>query len=496
MPKKKRNKIIVITTISILVFLIVGRLLYMYFQDQNKEITSVNDFNNIKELVEFNDCKYINMESSKEEGYKEDIYIEFSKDPIDENGNTNEILYDNLTSQIAGKLIGTNFRIIDESRSIIIRIQFEENAVSLYTINNDSQYFEHLKTKYQVTKYTEDKQTPIQISSNVLNAIANNNWSTTNLNLGSIDSVYNNYNIYFDEGYKIKNIYSNVYNIIFTKKYQYEVFPGIKVGMTNEQIKEVLGNETFYEAESNVIGYKNEEFYVFFSDGEISIYRNDNDYDTTEFYKILTDYNNTGDYNTFISKLTELWPDYDAFTKTSDRIMLKYTLKGIVVNFNSISNNGITIYKNAKGQLIDEIMSGEVLNNVYTRFDTDLVLDNENSRIIGDVMARDPVDPKEELNTDKYVVLYDETTSGGFQNVRFISRDKENPDIELKDEYINGLYKIDDNNYIYSVQGKGIYRINIESVQYQTIIEGNEAFSISKIENNIIYYDNTQIEIR
>ena len=171
MPKKKRNKIIVITTISILVFLIVGRLLYMYFQDQNKEITSVNDFNNIKELVEFNDCKYINMESSKEEGYKEDIYIEFSKDPIDENGNTNEILYDNLTSQIAGKLIGTNFRIIDESRSIIIRIQFEENAVSLYTINNDSQYFEHLKTKYQVTKYTEDKQTPIQISSNVLNGL-------------------------------------------------------------------------------------------------------------------------------------------------------------------------------------------------------------------------------------------------------------------------------------------------------------------------------------
>ena len=215
-----------------------------------------------------------------------------------------------------------------------------------------------------------------------------------------------------------------------------------------------------------------------------------------EFIDGYTIENNTGDYNTFISKLTELWPDYDAFTKTSDRIMLKYTLKGIVINFNSISNNGITIYKNANGQIIDEIMNGTVLNNVYTKFDTNLVLDNENSRIMGDIMSRNPVDPKEELNTDKYVVLYDETTSGGFQNVRFISRDKENLDIELKDEYINGLYKIDNNNYIYSVQGKGIYRINIELVQYQTIIEGNQTFNISKIENNIIYYDNTQIEIK
>ena len=111
-------------------------------------------------------------------------------------------------------------------------------------------------------------------------------------------------------------------------------------------------------------------------------------------------------------------------------------------------------------------------------------------------MSRNPVDPKLELNTDKYVVLYEETTTGGIENVKFISTDKTNPDIELKDIYINNIFKLDDNNYIYSIKGRGIYRINVETRQYQTIITGNENFDITSVTNNVIYYDGTQIEVR
>ena len=497
MPKKKKRKIIIICVIVLFVLLIIGRVFQLFMQSQEpRDITSVNDFNDIREIVEFNGCTYIRMASSSEDGYEEDIYIEFGQDPIEEDGSTNEAQYDNLTSQIGGKIRGTNFRIIDESRNIIIRLQFENNEVSLYTINNDPSYFEHLKTEYQVSKFQEDPQTNIQISSNVLNAIVNNNWSASNLNLGSMDSTCSNYDIYFDEGYKIRNIYSRVFNIIFTPNYQNEVFPGIRTGMTDDEIQSILGNATFVGEESGIIGYKNQRFYVFFNDGEISIYRNDNDYDTAELASLIEEYNNSGDYNKFVNDVTNMWQDYDAYTKTSDRVSIQYTLKGITINFNVINNNGITVYKNCKGQLANQIKNGEILANVYTNFDTDLVFANENNRVQAEYTLRSPPLINEALDTNDYIVAYTQTDDNAYQDVAFYSRDKSKIDSELRDLYVNDLFKLDDTNYIYSISGRGIYRYNIETRQYQTIITGNETFDITSVTNNVIYYDGTQIEVR
>ena len=497
MPKKKKRKIIIICVIVLFVLLIIGRVFQLFMQSQEpRDITSVNDFNDIREIVEFNGCTYIRMASSEEDGYEEDIYIEFGQEPIEEDGSTNEAQYDNLTSQIGGKIRGTNFRIIDESRNIIIRLQFENNEVSLYTINNDPSYFEHLKTEYQVSKFQEDPQTNIQISSNVLNAIVNNNWSASNLNLGSMDSTCGGYDIYFDEGYKIRNIYSRVFNIIFTPNYQNEVFPGIRTGMDSSEIRNVLGNPAFTDMNGSLIGYKNEQFYVFFNQGEISIYRNDNDYDTAELASLIEEYNNSGDYNKFVNDLTTMWQDYDAYTKTSDRVSIQYTLKGITIDFNVIDNNGVTLYKNCKGQLVNQIKNGSIPGNVYTDFDTDLIFQKESNRIQAEITTRNPPVINDALDTNDYIVAYTQTDDNAYQNVTFYSRDKSKIDLELRDLYVNDLFKLDDTNYIYSISGRGIYRYNIETRQYQTIITGNENFDITSVTNNVIYYDGTQIEVR
>ena len=366
----------------------------------------------------------------------------------------------------------------------------------MYTINNDPSYFEHLKTEYQVSKFQEDPQTNIQISSNVLNAIVNNNWSASNLNLGSMDSTCSNYDIYFDEGYKIRNIYSRVFNIIFTPNYQNEVFPGIRTGMDSSEIRNVLGNPAFTDMNGSLIGYKNEQFYVFFNQGEISIYRNDNDYDTAELASLIEEYNNSGDYNKFVNDLTTMWQDYDAYTKTSDRVSIQYTLKGITIDFNVIDNNGVTLYKNCKGQLVNQIKNGSIPGNVYTDFDTDLIFQKESNRIQAEITTRNPPVINDALDTNDYIVAYTQTDDNAYQNVAFYSRDKSKIDLELRDLYVNDLFKLDDTNYIYSISGRGIYRYNIETRQYQTIITGNENFDITSVTNNVIYYDGTQIEVR
>ncbi len=498
MPKEKKKLKLIIIIILVLIFLLVtGLILYKALVEKNNEVSSIEDFENVKEIIEYNECKYIKTSNSDEDGFEKDIYLEFSKGVIEEDGTTNEVLYDNLTSQIAGKMKGTNFRLIDESKNIIVRIKFDGEEVSSYTINNDSQYFEHLKTRYQILNFKDDNNADIQIRSNELNSVINNNWQTSNLNLGTIDSVCSNYNIYFNEGFKIRNVYNKVFNIIFTKQYQKEVIQDIKTGMSNEEIIQVLGVPTYKDENNYLIGYKNQTLYVFFCDGEISVYRNEQNYEIEEFENLIKEYNETKDYNTFVNKLTDLWPDYDSFTKTNNRVSLRYTLKGITIDFNVITNNGITLYKNSNQALLEDIKNGEMIPaSIYTELDNDLIFIEETNMRQMDMTTRNPPSNKNNLNSEKYVVGYRQVNNGGLEDVAFYSRDKENIDIELKDAYIDGLYKIDDDNYIYNISGRGIYKITLSNMQYKTIVQGNESFYIKKIENNIIYYDNTQIEIK
>lgn len=498
MPKEKKRLKLIIIIILVLIFLLVtGLILYKALVEKNNEVSSIEDFENVKEIIEYNECKYIKTSNSDEDGFEKDIYLEFSKGVIEEDGTTNEVLYDNLTSQIAGKMKGTNFRLIDESKNIIVRIKFDGEEVSSYTINNDSQYFEHLKTRYQILNFKDDNNADIQIRSNELNSVINNNWQTSNLNLGTIDSVCSNYNIYFNEGFKIRNVYNKVFNIIFTKQYQKEVIQDIKTGMSNEEIIQVLGVPTYKDENNYLIGYKNQTLYVFFCDGEISVYRNEQNYEIEEFENLIKEYNETKDYNTFVTKLTDLWPDYDSFTKTNNRVSLRYTLKGITIDFNVITNNGITLYKNSNQALLEDIKNGEMIPaSIYTELDNDLIFIEETNMRQMDMTTRNPPSNKNNLNSEKYVVGYRQVNNGGLEDVAFYSRDKENIDIELKDAYIDGLYKIDDDNYIYNISGRGIYKITLSNMQYKTIVQGNESFYIKKIENNIIYYDNTQIEIK
>lgn len=501
MQKIKKRKWYIPIGIAIFIIIIVVTI-FNLIEKNNKQINSVNDFANLKELIEYNDCKYIKTTNSKEQGYQKDIYMEFSKPAIEDDGTTNEILYKNLASQIAGKMIGTNFRIIDESKEIIIRVQFKENVVNLYTINNDPKYFESLKTKYQSENYKEDNITNIQIQSNELNTIINNNWKTTKLNLGTMDSICDNYNIYFDEGYKIREVNAQVFNIIFTKQYTKNVFENIKTGMEKEDIIKVLGEPTYEYLQNDIIGYKSNLIYTFFHDGEISIYRVEDNYDTTEFASLVTEYNNTNDYNTFISKLTDLWPDYDVFERNSSYVNLKYSLKGIEITLNTIGNNGITIYNNYEGKIaedasIEDIKNGKSLpKNIFTELDKNMIFLSEQTRVKTDDARRNPSNYDENLNNSKYILIYSKSENGGYNKIRFYSKDKNFIDSELKEQYINGIYKLDNDSYMFNIEGKGIYKYIPQNAELQIIIEGNSQFKVNKVENNIIYYDNSQINIK
>ena len=116
----------------------------------------------------------------------------------------------------------------------------------------------------------------------------------------------------------------------------------------------------------------------FFYNGKISIYRNGElDKDKNEQLNFLmTKLNQDGDYVSFINKITTIYTDYTEFTKNNNQIDIKYPLEGFEIKFGYEEKNGITIYDNFHGKIVndktlDDIMKdGNIPANVYIVNDT------------------------------------------------------------------------------------------------------------------------------
>ena len=198
----------------------------------------------------------------------------------------------------------------------------------------------------------------------------------------------NDYEIY-QEGYNIRKIGSEIYNIVFTQSYLDEIVNGITTNASLEDVEKILGTPTYEDTNNDIIGYKCEYFYIFFSNDEISLYPPDkyDEKDSIEFGKLVTELNNTGDINTFLNKLTDLYPHYSSFTDNNNYVDIEYPLLGFCVRMGYPSQNGVIIYSNFQGWITENIKMEDLIENknipanIYTRLETNLVLKAEGDRI-------------------------------------------------------------------------------------------------------------------
>ncbi len=495
MRNKKTIIIISIAIIFIILFLIVAIIL---INNKKTEITSVKDFLNVKELVEYYDCTYISMEKSKEEGYNKDLNIVFSINPIEQDGTSNKLKYERIISSVGAKMNNKDFRIIDQSKNLIIRVKFFEQGKASYTINNDTDYFEHLLSNYSIDNELKEDLTDIQINSRILSQIMNKNWQTVGLNLGTIDSTVDKYDIYFDEGYKIRKVNGKVFNIVFDKKYSDNVVNNLKADSKFEDIQNVLGQATYsneIETGTNVIGYKAENLYVFFTGEEISIYPNQAIDNQAEFADLITKFIEERNVQNFLSKLTDIWPDYWEYTIDGSYINIKYPLKGVEIESNE--NNSVTIrfYNNYTGNVtndktIQDIKENKVLPAfVNVSFNENMVNIAEQIRISGDDISRNPLEYESTIINEKYTVYLQE------DKCEFYSRDKENIDSIINVTGLNNIYQLNDTVFVYSIEGKGIYIYEASQMKTTQIVSGTDQYKINEVKDNTIYYDNTSITV-
>ena len=369
---KKKHIIIGIAIImSIIIFIVVVQIIQekSYIKEvKNKEYDSANDFKTAKEYIIYSGNEYIKEEDSKVDNISKDIYLRFKVD-LFEDEESNEEFYTDLINIVGHTLYYDNFRLIDKDKNLIITVlcDKENNTVRNIYYNGVENYFSIQNSKKILQNYSSEEQKEYEVNSRILNDIVNNKWEISKVKLKNRKEVKNDYLIYDD--FMVRNISKKIYNIVFLNNYDEPIINGIKVGTSQEEIINKLGQPNYDSL--GIIGYKDKNIYVFFGTNTVSVYRVENDESIYDgFIDLVEEFRQTKSSKKFISNLTEIWDDFNEYEVEDNYIEIEYALKGVKIQFNVTNEHGIILYDNYKG----EVEKGTNIYDIKGREDYELPL--------------------------------------------------------------------------------------------------------------------------
>ena len=134
--------------------------------------------------------------------------------------------YEDVIINIADKM-DDNFRIIDESNSIIVKVKMSKNAVTgttnaTYVINDNPKFFDDEVSKLSLKNILDEqnKYSNIVVKSEMLQSLIKNNWNAQ-ISIQNMKEQSGKYYVY--NGYKVRMLGNSVYNIVLDKDYKGEI---------------------------------------------------------------------------------------------------------------------------------------------------------------------------------------------------------------------------------------------------------------------------------
>ena len=433
--------------------------------------------------------------------YPEQHLVKFNKPLIDVDGNTNREAYENLFKEVAIAVGYRNTELVDEDGGIKINIICSRGEITSVLINGIEDYFTVIEEQLKMKNYSEIKITDFEIQAVELLNLIRNNWST---DYGEEESEFQRFKEYSSRGFKVKYLNSDFYNIIFTTNYDDYVVNNIKPSDSIDRAKSILGTPTFKNENESMIGYKGKDFYIFFSEGEISVYRNYRTDDYTKFMKLVEDFNN-GDFpiNTVFSKITEIWPEYNEYIYTEDGFYISFPMRGVAIKWNYDKLKHFIIYNNsnlnnnqiAKLSEYQNVLMQRAID-AYELAETERVaekdgLDKEFKSFI------DTYGSEENYLINPFYDLYVKKDLNNYISALYaVSKDKSKPDRQL----INGVRSFawyNDTILLYGIPESGIYYYDLSRDVRGSLITGdvNAEYKIKNCINGILHYDNEEVEI-
>ena len=470
-------------------------------EEENKVIV-YDEIKTIKDVIEYHKSRYISENPSKEAGFYLDVYLKFKVPLYTENDESNEEYYNLLLEDSAKILRYQNFKMIDNEHKITIKIICSNGEISKIIINDIEDYFIYMDSKLSAKNYKELPITDFSVSSNVLQGCIDNNWDFDTY-LGEKDSFFNNYNIYQDEGVEVKIINKKIFNIIFTKKYSGNVIDNIYPGVDLEYVEASLGEPTFKDENLNFIGYKGNNFYIFLTDEQISVYRNSST-NSDEFFDLTDKYiNEELDLLEFMNQLTYMWPDYNEYYYTESSFFISYPLKGIEITVNNGDRNGFLVYNNNRSSL-SKISRYLENTNFIVKLQIDSVFEAEKRRLEEKIeLINSAKEYKKELDENSKKLIGESLyynikpivdNNGYIYQIKFISLYDEKPNREINDSINSFLWATND-YFLFSKKGKGIYFYNLNTGRVQLVYEGNDNFDFVSYKDNLLKYDYKEIKL-
>lgn len=492
MPKKRNvKKILIIAVILFALILGVRELALNAIERanlENKTYTSISDFTSVKEIAKYMGCTYIKEEPSTGEKYDIDIYLEF-KYPLYTDEVSNEDYYYQMIALMLEYLNYQNIRLIDQENDIVIAVECnkENKEIENLLINGEDNYFGTQENLKQIQKYQQLNVSELEIQAQEIKDLISSNWITSQVNFGTKESTFNNYDIYFDEGIEVKTISKKVFNIVFTEKYSNPVVNGIKVNTSFEEIKNILGEPTFNHSnyienkqkDIGYIGYKGKDIYVFFSENEISIYRVETIDTSTGLADAIANFNNNAETRSFISAITDMWPDYDLYGYDDDNLMLKYTLRGIKIAFTP-SEAGVYVYNNYNGYIADGVTIENIIKNANS------IPQNVNIQLdknLVDLYEEDRVKDYNSYYGNSFEETPDYTTSE-FKiykiddQITFLSYNRKYPNSIIKQK-INIFIPYSDTEFIYIDEKNQTYKYDATTITSQNLQEDTQMLTVN-----------------
>lgn len=497
--KKKFKKSMMITMAILLILLV---FVVAIIKNINKKYNTIDDFGTVKEVLEYLKCDYIRTENSKEEDYDKNIHLRFNKDLYDNEG-SNERFFNNLVQMVAKVSDYKSTILTDTDRNIVIKIKCNNKSrtYETYYINDIEDYFAKKDSSNSMEKFLKEENSKLTINSSLLQKLIKSNWRVNDSNFGSKESTFNNYDVYFEEGISVRIVTNKVFNIVFNSKYKDELVNNIKVGTSIEDIKNRLGYPTYEDKSANVIGYKNEDIYIFFTENEVSVYRVDDIYNE-KFYEILEKFvNSEVDFQKFLDELTTLWPEYDEYMNTEESYILTYTLKGIRVQVTPENKDGIHLYTNYIGLKKNEDLQKFINSGKVHIEESNLIFENEVRRVLLEkeleytyVNYMNYIEP-EKKDSKLFYYMTSKNDEGIVNKVSFLSKDGNNPNNELK-ETMNSYIWYNDHIFLYGKAQDGIYMYDVINRETKKLLSGEDNFEIKGLEDNKLKYDNKSVQLQ
>ncbi len=379
-----KKVIIAIFTILLVLLLIISFTLINLKKQEAEELeadievadvsTVTEEGKTVKQIIEESDAKYL-----EENG--DTIYVEFSKDLFDEKGESNEDYFNNIIKKLQKASPTKTFVLIDESKNIDIKVNYsiadKEYKIKIKDVEN---FYDVVDGKKYVGV---DKISIVPLSKFIFNnsylfklSINSSYFKNIKDDLGEGVPLENNYTSYLDGKIKIRLAPTKtVRNLIFSEEYEGDITEKINTKMSLREIQAANNTNAFGSLEENYLGYRDEDFYLFFYNDETSIYSYSYQYNE-DFEDLLDEYLASKNLDNFINSLVQSWKAYDYYeydAETQSAYVL-YSTRGIEIDIKNNDSKGIKLYTNyyftnktkdyVKRGLIDVDLNTDLVNKV------------------------------------------------------------------------------------------------------------------------------------